>query len=74
METKQYPQLTRPEMHENMDSDEYEFAKFEAIQKPSEKEYLGDYAVLEYVNEFEFRYNNRMNPDIFGAAIRACQT
>jgi transposase-like protein len=25
-----------------------------------------------YVNEFEFRYNNRMNPDIFGAAIRAC--
>lgn len=25
-----------------------------------------------YVNEFEFRYNNRMNPDIFGTAIRAC--
>ncbi len=25
-----------------------------------------------YVNEFEFRYNNRMNPDIFGAAIGAC--
>lgn len=25
-----------------------------------------------YVNEFEFRYNNRNNPDIFGAAIRAC--
>jgi transposase-like protein len=25
-----------------------------------------------YVNEFQFRYNNRMNPDIFGAAIRAC--
>ncbi len=25
-----------------------------------------------YVNEFEFRYNNRMNPDIFGEAIRAC--
>ena len=25
-----------------------------------------------YVNEFEFRYNNRMNPDIFGAAIKAC--
>jgi len=25
-----------------------------------------------YVNEFEFRYNNRNNPDIFGAAIKAC--
>jgi len=25
-----------------------------------------------YVAEFEFRYNNRMNDDIFGAAIRAC--
>ncbi len=25
-----------------------------------------------YVNEFEFRYNNRMNPDIFGSAIRSC--
>jgi len=25
-----------------------------------------------YVNEFEFRHNNRMNPDIFGAAIRVC--
>ena len=25
-----------------------------------------------YVNEFEFRYNNRKNGDIFGAAIRAC--
>lgn len=25
-----------------------------------------------YVNEFEFRYNNRQNADIFGAAIRAC--
>jgi transposase-like protein len=25
-----------------------------------------------YVNEFEFRYNNQMNPDIFGAAIRVC--
>jgi Transposase zinc-ribbon domain/ISXO2-like transposase domain len=25
-----------------------------------------------YVNEFEFRYNKRSNPDIFGAAIRAC--
>ena len=25
-----------------------------------------------YVNEFEFRYNNRENTDIFGAAIRAC--
>ena len=25
-----------------------------------------------YVNEFEFRYNNRNNPDIFGAAIKEC--
>ena len=25
-----------------------------------------------YVNEFEFRYNNRNNEDIFGTAIRAC--
>ena len=25
-----------------------------------------------YVNEFEFRYNNRLNADIFGAAIKAC--
>ncbi|MGH9907024.1 MAG: IS1595 family transposase [Pyrinomonadaceae bacterium] len=25
-----------------------------------------------YVNEFEFRYNNRNNPDIFGAAIAGC--
>jgi hypothetical protein len=25
-----------------------------------------------YVIEFEFRYNNRKNPDIFGAAIQAC--
>lgn len=25
-----------------------------------------------YINEFEFRYNNRNNPNIFGAAIRAC--
>ena len=25
-----------------------------------------------YVNEFEFRYNNRKNPDIFGMAIKAC--
>jgi len=25
-----------------------------------------------YVNEFEFRYNNRKNPDIFGAAIKSC--
>ena len=23
-----------------------------------------------YVAEFQFRYNNRMNPDIFGEAIR----
>ena len=25
-----------------------------------------------HVAEFEFRYNNRMSADIFGAAIRAC--
>jgi hypothetical protein len=25
-----------------------------------------------YVNEFELRYNNRKNDDIFGAAIKAC--
>lgn len=25
-----------------------------------------------YVNEFEFRYNNRENADIFGAAVKAC--
>ena len=25
-----------------------------------------------YVSEFEFRYNNRQNADIFGAAIEAC--
>jgi ISXO2-like transposase domain len=25
-----------------------------------------------YVAEFEFRYNNRSNDDIFGAAVRAC--
>jgi transposase-like protein len=25
-----------------------------------------------YVAEFQFRYNNRMNPDIFGTAIKGC--
>jgi IS1 family transposase/transposase-like protein len=25
-----------------------------------------------YVAEFEFRYNNRLNPDIFGEAVRGC--
>ena len=25
-----------------------------------------------YVNELEYHYNNRMNADIFGAAIKAC--
>jgi len=25
-----------------------------------------------YVAEFEFRYNNRKNHDIFGAALRLC--
>jgi hypothetical protein len=25
-----------------------------------------------YVAEFQFRYNNRANPDIFGEAIRGC--
>jgi transposase-like protein len=28
--------------------------------------------LLPYVAEFEFRYNNRSNPDIFGAAIARC--
>ncbi len=25
-----------------------------------------------YVAEFQFRYNNRLNPDIFAEAIRGC--
>ena len=25
-----------------------------------------------YVSEFEFRHNQRLNADIFGAAIKAC--
>jgi hypothetical protein len=25
-----------------------------------------------YVAEFQFRYNNRHNPDIFGSAIAGC--
>jgi hypothetical protein len=25
-----------------------------------------------YVAEFQFRYNNRLNPDIFGAVIGGC--
>ena len=25
-----------------------------------------------YVAEFQFRYNNRMNEDIFGTAIKGC--
>ncbi len=25
-----------------------------------------------YMAEFQFRYNNRMNTDIFGEAIRGC--
>jgi hypothetical protein len=25
-----------------------------------------------YVAEFQFRYNNRLNPDIFAAAIKEC--
>ena len=25
-----------------------------------------------YVNEFELHYNQRLNADIFGAAVRAC--
>ena len=28
--------------------------------------------MLPYVAEFQFRYNNRFNPDIFGAAISGC--
>lgn len=35
-------------MQDNMDMDEYEFAKFEAIQKTSEKEYLN--AMLSSLN------------------------
>ena len=31
----------------------------------------GEYLPL-YVAEFQFRYNNRTNPDIFGAAIARC--
>jgi len=27
---------------------------------------------LIYVNEFEFRHNNRKNPDIIGSAIAGC--
>ena len=48
MEQNEYPQLKDPEMTENMDRDEYEFAKFEAIQKTSEKEYLN--AILASLN------------------------
>ena len=33
--------------------------------------YSSNYLPL-YVAEFEFRYNNRSNDDIFGAAISAC--
>jgi transposase-like protein len=25
-----------------------------------------------YLNEFQFRFNNRKNPDIFSAAVRGC--
>jgi hypothetical protein len=25
-----------------------------------------------YIAEFQFRYNNRMNPDIFGAVVGGC--
>jgi transposase-like protein len=25
-----------------------------------------------YSNEFQFRYNNRKNPDIFGSAVAGC--
>ncbi len=28
--------------------------------------------LLLYVAEFQFRYNNRLNPDIFGEAVRGC--
>ena len=37
-----------------------------------EAQFLNEDACRIYVNEFEFRYNNRKNADIFGAAIRAC--
>jgi hypothetical protein len=40
MDEQQYPQLRKPEFSNDVDSDEYEFAKREAIEKSSEKEYL----------------------------------
>jgi hypothetical protein len=40
---------------------------FWSILKRGSKKYLHL-----YVAEFQFRYNNRENPDIFGAAIKMC--
>ena len=48
LEQKQYPQLKEPGTSDDVDLDEYEFAKFEAIQKASEKEYLN--AILSTLN------------------------
>jgi len=42
MDEQQYPQLRKPEFQDDDGLDEYEFAKREAIEKTSEKEYLNE--------------------------------
>ena len=44
------------------------YASSECNESTADNEMNGD----PDFNEFEFRYNNRMNPDIFRAAVRAC--